>query len=275
VLFGRSGTSLGVAVVVDSLAPSSGANSVVGLDEDGIIPGSDEGGGAVGDIHFRFVLPGTMTPAETDCVSFTIGDAGGDLDEFVIRAFDINDVEIHSENRAGASRFLVGLTIPGIHRIEIDFLGTFGYSLDDLGFDDPEAAECLIVIGSGIGSDLFHGIGHTWNTLLSDITYSRVVTLDDIPSFPIAIAPARRIRQLQPVPLSSIVVQYLLWNPTDFPANPEQYTQALRVTLWSDGRVTAASHGAPDGMHVTLETIMGPSGVLHVRFPFSIDGFEE
>src|SRR2546430_17002049 len=44
VLFGKTGVSTGVAVVRDTLAPSSGLNTVAGLNAAGIIPGGPSGG---------------------------------------------------------------------------------------------------------------------------------------------------------------------------------------------------------------------------------------
>jgi len=149
VLFG-SKTSAGVAVVRDSFAPSSGLNSVVGLDEFGSLPGT-EYGGRVGDIYFSFVLPGTRTPAYTDYVSFTIGDAGYDLDEFEIRSYNLADELIDVRNVSDISRFLVEISVPEVHRVEIDFSGDFGYSLDDLTFTSPVPEPCTLMMFSLAG----------------------------------------------------------------------------------------------------------------------------
>jgi hypothetical protein len=150
VLFG-SKTSAGVAVEQDSSdAPSSGLNSVVGLDVFGSIPGT-ESGGRVGDIFFSFVLPGTRTPAYTDYVSFTIGDAGYDLDVFEIRSYNLADELIDIRNVSDTSRFLVAISVPEIHRVEIDFSGDFGYSLDDLTFTSPVPEPCTLMMFGLVG----------------------------------------------------------------------------------------------------------------------------
>ncbi len=152
VLFGRAGVSTGVAVVRDSLAPSSGLNSVSGLDANGILPGAG-GGAIIGDIFFSFVGPGTMTPSTSNSVSFTIGDAGGDNDVFQIRAFNLGNTLINTQNVSGTSRFSVSIVAAGIHRVEVDFMGTFGYSLDDLRFEDPQPAPepgTMLLIGLGL-----------------------------------------------------------------------------------------------------------------------------
>lgn len=137
VLFGKQGISAGVAAVAGSLAPSSGTGSVAGLDSEGIIPGTIKGCN-VGDIYFHFCLPGTDEPAQTDEISFTIGDAGGDIDEFVIRLYDASDALVKTKAIADFSRFSVSFSHPGIHRVEIDFSGDYGYSLDDLSFNTPQ-----------------------------------------------------------------------------------------------------------------------------------------
>jgi len=153
VVFGKLGISAGVAVVRDSLAPSSGLNSVAGLDAGGIIPGTTSGA-FLGDIYFSFVVPGSSVPATTDWVSFTIGDAGGDLDIFQIRSYDLSDTLINSADVSGASRFPWSLALAGIHRVEVDFTGDFGYSLDDLDFNagvvPVPGAILLGTIGAGL-----------------------------------------------------------------------------------------------------------------------------
>ncbi len=158
-LFGRAGISKGVAVLKsdsDSLAPSSGFNSIGGLDEFGNLPGTNLGA-AIGDIFFEFVLPSSHTSAFTDFVQFTVGDTGGDLDMFKIYAYGLNDQLIYNQNFSNISRFSVSIDMQGIQRVEIDFSGDFGYSLDDLNFNTPftEAGttpepSTMLLLGAGI-----------------------------------------------------------------------------------------------------------------------------
>ena len=88
-------------------------------------------------IYFNFVLPGTTVAAVTDFVSFTIGDSGGDLDVFQIRAYALDGSLISVQDLSGTSRFAASISVAGIHRVEIDFTGDYGYSMDDLEFNTP------------------------------------------------------------------------------------------------------------------------------------------
>ncbi|MEL7472899.1 MAG: hypothetical protein AAGK04_06220 [Planctomycetota bacterium] len=144
VLFGGP-TTLGVAVVdrVDSFAPSSGVNSVVGLDASGSIPFA-----ASGSIEFRFVEPGTATPSIANGVSFTIGDSGNDLDQFVITAFGAGGQILEQIDEAAALRFAVDLSVDNISSVQIAFpFSDTGYSLDDLAFTIVPAPGTSVVMG--------------------------------------------------------------------------------------------------------------------------------
>lgn len=141
VVFGRAGQSAGVAVIDGTrvnLAPSSLANSIVGLNAAGNIPSN-----FTGSIFFGFFTPATSTPTVSDSVSFMLGDGGGDADRFEIRAYGLDDQMLTSfirpEDPSNIGRFPVEVWVEGIHRIEIQRLAgngpQFGYSLDDLSFD--------------------------------------------------------------------------------------------------------------------------------------------
>jgi hypothetical protein len=154
VLFGKASVSVGVAVVRDTLLPSSTPNSVAGLDAAGLIPGS-ELGSTIGDIYFSFVVPNTSNPGIASSVSFTIGDGGGDVDVWQIRSYDLNDLLIDTQNISSEARTSVSINVAGIHRVEVDFTGNFGYSLDDLAFNTPTGAAVpvpgsLALLGLGL-----------------------------------------------------------------------------------------------------------------------------
>lgn len=141
ILFGKPGKSTGVVVI----QTSNGGQKVAGLAENDQLP-SD--GNFIGDIYFSFVVPGTTKLATTNAVSFTLGDSSQEHpDEFQIRVFDLADmlltsIFLDSDDLDSDDRFRVSLSLSGIHRIEIDFDSSqneFGYLLDDLSFNSPEA----------------------------------------------------------------------------------------------------------------------------------------
>jgi hypothetical protein len=134
VIFGKPGVSAGVAVVPIGfgLGDLNAGNTIVGLDQFGNIPPI-----VIGDIFFNFVLPNTLTPAQTDTVSFSIGNGGGDIDIFEIRAFNLNNELIQTQNFSNEAAFPVLINVPGINRVEVDFTGEFGYSLNNLAFNTP------------------------------------------------------------------------------------------------------------------------------------------
>jgi len=137
-----------------------------------------------------------------------------------------------------------------------------------------EAPECFLVLGTNPLPGTFTDIGHTWETSVSGITSSYAVLLDDIPSFPLPIAGSKKTRHTQrpPTAVGEVYAQVLMWNPLEFPNNPEQWSEGLRATLWSDGTVTAVPYDTQNGITIRMET-WHEEGERYVRFPFSIDGF--
>lgn len=146
VVFGLAGASTGVAVVDVGTLHFSGTNAIVGLDAAGLIPAF-----ASGDIHFSFVVPGTLLPGVTNSVSFQVGDTCCDVDSVVIRAFDLAGQLLDEQALDGTSFQAYSLAMPGIHRIEVENTSphTSGYALDDLLFSAPtgvpEPASVLLV----------------------------------------------------------------------------------------------------------------------------------
>ena len=148
ILFGREGVSAGVAVTQVGEGEPVGA---VGLDAAGSVPGTQLGAN-VGDIYFRFVLPGTDTPATANDVRFTVGDGGGDVDLFQIRSYGPVGDLLDTRSYAFLSYSPVTIPVGNVHRLEIDFTGDFGYLMDDLTFTVvPEpAAAALLASAAGL-----------------------------------------------------------------------------------------------------------------------------
>lgn len=157
IIFGRAGVSVGVAAYSFGSVPSNASstpNGACGLDAAGIIPDV-----CTGDIHFRFVsLTDPLSAATTDTLSFMIGDSGGDLDDWIIHLFDMDDNELLSETVAGIGHNFLSYSLANIHRVHIEWGGgPYGYVIDDIGFeissgpaDVAEPAALSLVLAGGM-----------------------------------------------------------------------------------------------------------------------------
>ncbi|MBN8734623.1 MAG: PEP-CTERM sorting domain-containing protein [Acidobacteria bacterium] len=134
IVFGRAGESAGVSVTDAATLALNGAQGAVGLDVNGLVPAF-----ASGDIHFYFVVPGTLTPATTDGLSFLIGDTDGDLDEWTIHTYDINGGSWGTQD--GSYNSLANFSAGGfeIHRVWIERTSAHdtGFAVDDIIFNTP------------------------------------------------------------------------------------------------------------------------------------------
>jgi hypothetical protein len=137
-----------------------------------------------------------------------------------------------------------------------------------------EAPECYLVLGKSTLPGSFAELGHTFSTQVSGITSAYAVLMESIPSFawPVTSPKKKKTAQVPATAVAEFNAQVLMWNPTVFPSNPEQYSEGLDVTLWSNGRATARRYGSKDGITIQMETYVA-NGTRYVRFPFSIDGF--
>ena len=77
---------------------------------------------------------------------------------------------------------------------------------------------------------------------------------------------------LPPQAVQQFSVQLLLWNPEDFPDNPEQVSPGIDVTIYGDGTYRATEFGSADGITLTSELYTTSDGRRFLRFPFTIDG---
>jgi len=124
-------------------------------------------------------------------------------------------------------------------------------------------AECYLVIGRG-GNGSNWTIGSTsFATQLSSVRSSWVVTMANYPSLPVP--------NLQSGYLS-FSAQILMRNPHDFPANPDQWSQRLRITITPGQVVTGETFGTLNGIHIGLSTFTNVNGANYMAFPFTIDG---
>jgi hypothetical protein len=134
VVFGRAGVSAGVSIQSSAANVASPPNGACGLNAAGTIPGI-----CAGDIFFNFV--NGASPGITNAVSFSIGDSGGDLDTWILRVFDQNDLLLEARPIATVAFATHSFTHAGMHRFEIDFTTgtTAGFILDNLDFAAPAA----------------------------------------------------------------------------------------------------------------------------------------
>ena len=85
---------------------------------------------------------------------------------------------------------------------------------------------------------------------------------------------SRSINRFQRTLHGHFAVQVLMWNPQVFPAQPEQYTAGLYVTIQPNGTVLTAPYGTDVGdMEVWHEIDTNAAGAQVIRFPFTIPGF--
>ena len=71
---------------------------------------------------------------------------------------------------------------------------------------------------------------------------------------------------------SAFSVQVVMWNPDDFPLDPEQHSHGLYVRVRPHGGVETYPYGSADGITVWAETDVDEEGEPIVRFPFDVAG---
>ena len=121
------------------------------------------------------------------------------------------------------------------------------------------SAECHLLVSSGPGNSSATVFGHLYDTQLLGVRRSFPVTMVDMPSF-----------SWQQLP-QTITLQLVMYNPNMFPSNPDQYSQALRVTKVGYGVLQNEYFGVRDGITLNSQ-VFWVNGQPRVRFPFTIDG---
>jgi hypothetical protein len=146
--------------------------------------------------------------------------------------------------------------------------------------------ECLLVFGGGLGDETFTPGNFGFSTSLSGISESYSVLMDDYPSFTIPKSGATASGlgkgmggKVQggtpnlPTFLGShgqFALQLMMWNPTDVPSNPEQYSPVLVGRILPDGSVFTRQIGSGD-INVQVDTTTNAKGETVVSFPFTVD----
>jgi hypothetical protein len=141
-------------------------------------------------------------------------------------------------------------------------------------------AEGYLVVGPDPGADTFTNGGFTFATHISNIRDWHLISTRKSPVFQAPDisktvfgdgqvgnggTPGRRV-------VDTFRVQALLYDPVRFPANPEQFSTGLTVSVYDTGRVSATPYGNRDGLQLGLEVFVGPDQKRYYRFPLTIDG---
>jgi hypothetical protein len=167
----------------------------------------------------------------------------------------------------------------------VDFttiIGTFPQPTDatDSIATSEAVSECFLVLGRGRGEADIRIAGNTFHTQLEEITSFYAVAMDNVPSFPIGVAPAAaaggpvqsaaplEFGERQPVRLFA---QVLMYNPQVFPQNPAQWSEGLGLEILPSGALRAASYGTLNGMHLDPRPYVD-GGEQRLTFVFTIDG---
>jgi hypothetical protein len=121
------------------------------------------------------------------------------------------------------------------------------------------SAECHLLVSAGPGNSSATIFGHLYDTQLLGVRRSWPVTMVDMPTF-----------GWQALP-QTLTFQVVMYNPQMFPSNPDQFSQALRITKTGYGQLQSEYFGATDGVHISAQ-VFWVNGQPRVRFPFTIDG---
>lgn len=124
-------------------------------------------------------------------------------------------------------------------------------------------AECHQLVGTGGGGSDLTIFGQQFHTDLSHVRRTWPVTMVRRPSLRIPAILSGEIR---------FSVQTLMHNPHVFPANPDQWSRRMQISVHPGQVLTSGQIGTDNGIHQTLATYVGTDGHAYMTFPFTIDG---
>lgn len=133
IVFGYAGFSTGSVVVRPSPGNAVSEPAIAcGLDAIGVLTRT-----CSADQYFQFEADGLA--AFTDSLSFFIGDAGNDFDEWIVHVYSVAGIELEARNVSGIANNLVTFDHAGMHRVHIEWTAGHpqGYGLDNISFTAP------------------------------------------------------------------------------------------------------------------------------------------
>jgi hypothetical protein len=142
-----------------------------------------------------------------------------------------------------------------------------------------DVSECHLILATNPGGASVDIGGHVYQTQVQRVFETHPVMMGMIPSFPLsgtstgpvpAHATNARPWITSLVPVRQFVVQVVMFNPDQFPSNPEQSSNGLAVIEWGDGRVTAQPFGTANNISVRLRVFDDANGNRFYAFPFTI-----
>jgi len=253
----------------------------------------------VGPTSSVFSFQSLASDADGDLYAFAVSGVGSGLNRIDPETAEVTSIGLPTGNEGdGHPQWLDfdadGRLFGGRHMVwEID-VETVEFTFVVDGVENVHGAsflepvpECFLVFGSGLGADSFAPGGFAFQTQLAGISESHAVLMEDYPTFSVpgtgalaqgtATGTVTRVTGTATLPPfvnadGTFAVQVMMWNPTDVPEAPEQYSQVLLGWIAPDGQVYVRPTG--DGaIEIGLDVADGPNGGTEFSFPFQIAGF--
>lgn len=143
-------------------------------------------------------------------------------------------------------------------------------------FISDGSEECYIVRAQSPGVEHWGGVapsGHDFPTQLGGVYEYNGVTME-VPfmlEIPAPTGPSKT-RRVERTVVDRFTVQVFMWNPDMFPLHPQQHTNGLEITIYSDGAVRSVPYGTKDNIDIHAEIVRLPDGRHFLTVPFAING---
>lgn len=168
-------------------------------------------------------------------------------------------------NGAGQAKFNFTSAVPGVDTVIAQYVDSTGATqTSNTAAVEWCEAECYLVVGRGGGTTPWTIGTTTFNTQLGSVRQYWVVTMADNPALNVPNVPVGSTL--------SFSAQVLMRNPVQFPGNPDQWSQRLRVVIHPGYYVSGELFGSSNGINLSLATFTDPAGSHFMRFPFVVQG---